>query len=158
MPGRTTPPPEAIDAGRFRLAVVAARFHLEIVERLVEGALDCLAKHGAPDVGVDWVPGSFELPLACRERARAADAVIALGCVVRGETPHFDYVAGECARGLMDAMLDTGTPIAFGVLTTETLAQAEARAGGAVGNKGWDAAETAIEMADLMSRLRSRRR
>lgn len=173
MPGPMTPAEETIDASSFRIAIVAARFNHDITERLLDGAVRCLRDHGADpdDPPVVWVPGSFELPLACRTiavrppdetfdaiaaglsggRARSFDAIVALGCVIRGETPHFDYVAGACARGLMTVMLETGVPIAFGVLTTENRAQAEARAGGAVGNKGWEATRTAIEMAALLS-------
>lgn len=167
MAGRATPPEIELDASGLRFAVVAARFHLDITERLVQGALDCFSKHGAPEVPVSWVPGAFELPVACLRVATAPvrgfltdsatarkmgarrpvlDAVVAVGCVIRGETPHFDFVAGECARGLMSVMTGTGVPIAFGVLTTEDHHQAEERSGGAQGNKGWDAALAAIEM------------
>jgi 6,7-dimethyl-8-ribityllumazine synthase len=134
-----------------RFAVVASRFNQGIVERLVDGALDALVRHGtaADDVDVVWVPGAWELPLAAR-RLLATDryaALVAVGAVIRGDTPHFDYVAGEAARGLQQVGLETGVPVIFGVLTTDNWEQAEARAGGVAGNKGFDAAMTAIEMA-----------
>jgi 6,7-dimethyl-8-ribityllumazine synthase len=143
-------PAEGIDASGLRIAVVAARFNGTITEKLVDGARACLIDHGAQDEPAVWVPGAFELPLASAGLAHDHDAVVALGCVIRGETPHFDFVAAECARGLMTVMLQTAVPVAFGVLTTEDEAQARARAGGAVGNKGYDATLTAIEMALLM--------
>jgi 6,7-dimethyl-8-ribityllumazine synthase len=143
-------------AGR-RIAIVVARFNEGITQRLLDGALDALTRHGVAleDVDVLWVPGAWELPSAAR-RALGADrydAVVALGAVVRGDTPHFDYVAGESARGLAQASADFDAPVAFGVLTCDDMAQAEARAGGAHGNKGWDAALAALEMADLFHRL-----
>ena len=143
-------------AGR-RFAVVASRFNQEITERLVDGALDALTRHGAPvhDVDVVWVPGAWELPFAAR-RLLAMDryaALVAVGAVIRGETPHFDYVAGEAARGLASASAEFDVPIGFGVLTCDSTEQARARAGGAHGNKGWDAALAALEMADLAERL-----
>jgi 6,7-dimethyl-8-ribityllumazine synthase len=140
-----------------RIAVVVARFNETITQKLLEGALDALTRHGVAfdDVDVLWVPGAFELPFAAR-RALASDrydALVALGAVIRGDTPHFDFVAGECARGLSQASADFDFPVALGVLTCDTMEQAEARAGGAHGNKGWDAAITALEMADLFGRL-----
>jgi 6,7-dimethyl-8-ribityllumazine synthase len=140
-----------------RFAVVASRFNQGIVERLVDGALDALVRHGtaADDVDVVWVPGAWELPLAAR-RLLATDryaALVAVGAVIRGDTPHFDYVAGEASRGLAAASVEFDTPIGFGVLTCDNDAQAEARAGGEHGNKGWDAALAALEMADLFDRL-----
>jgi 6,7-dimethyl-8-ribityllumazine synthase len=135
------------DAKGLRFAIVVARFNSGITEKLLAGAQEALKKAGAQKVHVVSVPGAFELPFAAQQLANAFDAVIALGAVIRGETPHFDYVAGAAAQGLQRVMLETGTPIAFGVLTTNTLAEAEARAGGAHGNKGYDAAMTAIEMA-----------
>ena len=151
MSGRTTDPDTPPDASPYRFAVVASEFHRDVTSRLLDGALECLSKHGASDVLVRWVPGAFELPLAAQLIAEHgdADAVVAVGCVIRGETPHFDYVCGAAANGLMQASLATSVPMAFGVLTTDTQAQADARAGGAVGNKGWDAALTAIQMAIL---------
>lgn len=143
-------------AGR-RYAVVASRFNEAIVQRLVEGAVDALVRHGAlfDDVDVLWVPGAWELPFAAR-RAMASDrynAVIAVGAVIRGDTPHFDYVAGEASRGLQAASAEYDVPVGFGLLTCDTMAQAEARAGGEHGNKGWDAALAALEMSDLFERL-----
>ena len=140
-----------------RFAVVASRFNQHIVERLVDGALDALVRHGvaADDVDVVWVPGAWELPIAARRllASERYDALIALGAVIRGDTPHFDYVAGEASRGLALASTDFDVPIGFGVLTCDNDEQAEARAGGAHGNKGWDAALAALEMADLFDRL-----
>ena len=140
-----------------RFAVVASRFNQAIVERLMDGALDALVRHGVSldDVDTVWVPGAWELPLAVRQLL-ASDryhAVVALGAVIRGETPHFEYVAGEAARGLARASAEFEVPVSLGVLTCDTMAQAEARAGGAHGNKGWDAALAALEMADLFDRL-----
>jgi len=137
--------------------VVASRFNELVVERLVEGALAAFARHGVAeeDVDVAWAPGAFELPIVARRFARGGevDAVICLGAVIRGETPHFDYVAEAAERGIMQAMLETDVPILFGVLTTETMDQAMDRAGGAHGNKGWDAAVAALEMASLLDDL-----
>ena len=140
-----------------RIGVVASRFNEEITTKLLEGAVECLVRNGVrfQDVDVVWVPGAWELPAAA-ERLLAAeryDAVVAVGAVIRGETPHFDYVAGEAARGLAQLQREYAVPIGFGLLTTDNDAQAEARAGGAHGNKGWDAALAALEMADLFSRL-----
>jgi 6,7-dimethyl-8-ribityllumazine synthase len=140
-----------------RFAVVASRFNQQIVERLVDGALDALVRHGASadDVDVVWVPGAWELPIAARRllATERYNALIAVGAVIRGETPHFDYVAGEASRGLSMASVEFDTPIGFGLLTCDNDAQAEARAGGKHGNKGWDAALAALEMADLFDRL-----
>jgi 6,7-dimethyl-8-ribityllumazine synthase len=143
-------------AGR-RFAVVASRFNETITQPLAEGAVDALTRHGAAfdDVDLIWVPGAWELPAAVR-RALASDrydAIVAVGAVVRGETPHFDIVAGEAARGLAQAGADFDVPVTLGLLTTDTMEQAEARAGGAHGNKGWDAAMAAMEMADLFAML-----
>jgi 6,7-dimethyl-8-ribityllumazine synthase len=135
------------DASGLRFAIVVARFNSGITQKLLVGAQEALIKAGAMSSHVFYVPGAFELPFAARKLARAFDAVIALGAVIRGETPHFDFVAGAAAQGLQQVMLETGIPVAFGVLTTNTLAEAEARAGGVHGNKGYDAAMTAIEMA-----------
>ena len=140
-----------------RIGVVVSRFNEEVTSKLLEGAVECLIRNGVrfQDVDVVWVPGAWELPAAA-ERLLAAeryDAIVAVGAVIRGETPHFDYVAGEAARGLANLQRDYSVPIAFGLLTTDNDAQAEARAGGAHGNKGWDAALAALEMADLFSRL-----
>jgi 6,7-dimethyl-8-ribityllumazine synthase len=147
---------EPIGEGR-RIAVVVARFHEHITAKLLEGAIEGLRTHGVSDEAVDvaWVPGAFEIPLVAKKMAAtgAYDALICLGAVVRGETAHFDLVAAEAARGAADVSRETGIPVIFEVLATETLAQAEARAGGVHGNKGWDAAEVALEMADLLDLL-----
>jgi 6,7-dimethyl-8-ribityllumazine synthase len=140
-----------------RFAVVASRFNGTVTQKLVDGALDALVRHGtaADDVDVVWVPGAWELPPAVRRllATERYDALVALGAVIRGDTPHFDYVAGEASRGLAAAATEFETPIGFGLLTCDTMAQAEARAGGEHGNKGWDAAVAALEMADLFARL-----
>jgi 6,7-dimethyl-8-ribityllumazine synthase len=140
-----------------RFVVVASRFNHFIVDRLVEGALDALVRHGASAdaVTVVRVPGAWELPLVVRRIARSkkVDAVIALGAVIRGATPHFDYVAGEAAKGLAGAAHASDVPIVFGVLTTDTIEQAVERAGTKSGNKGWDAAVSAIEMVTLARAL-----
>jgi 6,7-dimethyl-8-ribityllumazine synthase len=141
----------------LRFAIVAARFNDFVVEPLVRGALDALKRHGATEKQIEIVrvPGAFDIPIVVRKLAlsRRYEALIALGAVVRGQTPHFDYVAGECASGLARIALETGVPIAFGVLTTDTMEQAVDRAGGKAGNKGADAALAAIEMANLLRRL-----
>ena len=140
-----------------RFAVLASRFNEHVVQRLVEGALDAIVRHGGTpdDVDVVWVPGAWELPAAARVllASERYSALVALGAVVRGDTPHFDYVAGEASRGLADAGAEYETPVGFGLLTCDDMAQAEARAGGEHGNKGWDAALAAMEMADLFDRL-----
>jgi 6,7-dimethyl-8-ribityllumazine synthase len=145
------------DARGRRFGLVAAAFNEVVVSKLVEGALACLRSHGVgeDDVDVVWVPGAFEIPLAARHMAASEryDAVVCVGAVVRGETAHFDFVAGECAAGLQRAMQDTGVPMAFGVLTTETMAQALDRAGGKHGNKGWDAAMAAMQMCSVLDQL-----
>ena len=140
-----------------RFAVVASRFNETITRRLAEGAIDALTRHGAAfdDIDLVWVPGAWELPAAAR-RLLASDryvGVVAVGAVIRGDTPHFDYVAGEASRGLADASAEFDRPIGFGLLTCDTVEQAEARAGGEHGNKGWDAAMAALEMVDLFDRL-----
>jgi len=140
-----------------RIAVVASRFNESITRALVEGAMDALVRHGTrfDDIDLLWVPGAWELPLAVRGALASEryDAVVALGAVIRGDTPHFDYVAGEASRGLSDAAAQAEIPVGFGLLTCDSMEQAEARAGGAHGNKGWDAALAALEMADLMQQL-----
>ena len=140
-----------------RFAVVASRFNQVIVEKLVDGALDALVRHGvaADDVDVVWVPGAWELPIVARRllSSERYDALVAVGAVIRGDTPHFDYVAGEASRGLATASVEFETPIGFGLLTCDNDEQARERAGGAHGNKGWDAALAALEMADLFGRL-----
>lgn len=149
---------EGARSGRgMRMAVVAARFNHFVVDKLLSGCLEVLTANGlrGEDLDVVRVPGAFEIPLAARKLAEAGryDAVIALGAVIRGGTPHFDYVAGECARGVADAARDTGVPVIFGVLTCDTMEQATDRAGGKAGNKGADAALVAIEMVDLLHKV-----
>ena len=142
------------DATGLRFAIVVARFNSMITEKLLDGAREALAK---AEVDVFRVPGAFELPLAAKMLAQTHryHGIIALGAVIRGDTPHFDYVAGEAARGIADASAESGVPVAFGVLTTDTEQQAIDRAGGRSANKGADAAMTAIEMANLLRRLRA---
>ncbi|MFQ3621733.1 MAG: 6,7-dimethyl-8-ribityllumazine synthase [Spirochaetales bacterium] len=140
-----------------RFAIVVSRFNSLISDRLLEGALDCLLRHGGDTehITVVRVPGSFEIPLVALKLAKSGNyhAVICLGAVIRGATPHFDYVAAEAAKGIAQAALSSSVPVIFGVLTTDTLEQAVERAGSKAGNKGWDAALSAIEMADLMVRI-----
>jgi 6,7-dimethyl-8-ribityllumazine synthase len=147
------------NAAGLRLAIVIARFNSFVTDRLLDGALEAIRKCGGniDDAEVYRVPGSWEMPLVAGELARAKrhDAIICLGAVVRGDTPHFDYVAGNAAGGLANLAAETGVPIAFGVLTTNTLEQAIDRAGGKAGNKGYDAAMTAIEMASLLRAVRT---
>jgi 6,7-dimethyl-8-ribityllumazine synthase len=147
-----------LSAAGLRFAIVVSRFNSFITERLLGGAMDALARTGANSDWIDVikVPGSWEIPLVAGELARSHryDAVICLSAVIRGDTPHFDYVAAEAAKGVAHASAETGVPVAFGVLTTNTLEQAIDRAGAKGGNKGFDAAMTAIEMANLLRALR----
>jgi 6,7-dimethyl-8-ribityllumazine synthase len=140
-----------------RVAVAAARFNEVVTGRLVEGALACLRAHGIADddLVVAWVPGAFELPTLARRLAAsgAYDAVICLGAVIRGDTPHFDHVAGQAASGIRSAAEESGVPVIFGVLTTDTFEQAMDRAGGKHGNKGWDAAMAAMETASVLEQI-----
>jgi len=140
-----------------RFGIVVSRFNEFISTKLLEGALDCLRRHGAAeeDLQIAWVPGSFEIPLIAKKMAMSGkhDAIIALGAVIRGSTPHFDYVAAEVSKGIANVGLQTGVPILFGVITTDTIEQAIERAGTKAGNKGWDAALGAIEMVNLLSAL-----
>jgi 6,7-dimethyl-8-ribityllumazine synthase len=141
-----------------RIAVVASRFHEAVTTKLVEGARAGLAHHGVADdaVTIVWVPGAFEIPMVAHVLATSGrfDAIVCLGAVIRGETAHFDLVAGEAARGVAEVSRTTGVPCIFEILATETLAQAESRAGGAHGNKGWEAATAALEMASVVTDLR----
>jgi 6,7-dimethyl-8-ribityllumazine synthase len=147
---------QLISKGR-RYGIVVSRFNEFISSKLLGGALDGLQRHGVDDseITVVWTPGSFETPLVAKRMAAsgAYDAVIALGAVIRGSTPHFDYVAGEAAKGVAIASLETGVPVIFGILTTETIEQAVERAGTKSGNKGFDAAVSAIEMVNLLEQL-----
>ena len=140
-----------------RIVVVASRFNEDVVKKLVDGAMEALVKNGVAfdDIDVVWVPGAWELPIAARwlVSTERYDGVVALGAVIRGETAHFDYIAGEASRGLAAISAEFETPVGFGVLTCDTDEQAEARAGGAHGNKGWDAALATLEMVDLYNRL-----
>ena len=140
-----------------RFAIAVARFNEIVTRKLLDGALAALDAHGVAeeDIDVVWVPGAFELPLAASRlaRSRTFDAVICLGAVIRGETAHFDHVAGQAAAGIREVAMATGIPVSFGVLTTDDLGQAMDRAGGEHGNKGWDAATAAIEMASVLEQL-----
>lgn len=146
-----------LDASGATFALVVSRFNDLLTGRLAEGAIDCLLRHGAreEDLTVVKVPGAWELPFAAHRIAAAkkADAVIALGVLIRGATPHFDYIAAEAAKGLAQASMTTGVPVSFGVLTTDTLEQALERSGSKAGNKGWQAAQAAIEMVRLYKAL-----
>jgi len=148
---------DAVDTRGLRVATVVARFNQHVTSLLEDGAIATLSEHGVvgDDAPVFRVPGAFELPVVAKRRAESGqwDAVVCLGAVIRGDTPHFDYVAGECAAGLARVALDTGVPVVFGVLTTDDLDQALARAGGAEGNKGSEAAATALETAALLRAL-----
>jgi 6,7-dimethyl-8-ribityllumazine synthase len=143
----------ALDATGMRFAIVASRFNDHVTKPLLAGALDTLHELGLDDVPVHWVPGAFEIPLVAQRLAPAQDAVICLGAVIRGETAHFDLVAGRCAAGIQRVALDTGTPVIFGVLATENVEQALARAGGAHSHAGSEAARTAVEMVSLLRQL-----
>ncbi len=146
-----------LDGSGLRVGLVASRFNEVIVRVLVDGASDCLRRHGVADDDIElaWVPGAFELPLVVQRLAVSGrlDVIVALGAVIRGQTPHFDYVAGQAAE-VGRVALATGVPVTFGVLTTETAEQAADRAGGKMGNKGWDAALAAIETARLLADLK----
>jgi 6,7-dimethyl-8-ribityllumazine synthase len=146
--------PEDLDASDLRVAVVVSRYNLDICKRLLRGSLQTLSEHGAEDPQVVWVPGALELPLAALTLAESGeiDAIVALGCVIQGETAHFQFVADQCAAGIAHVNLDTGVPCSFGVLTTHDRDQALARSG-PKNNKGIEAAETAVEMANLIRRL-----
>ncbi|MFW6123519.1 MAG: 6,7-dimethyl-8-ribityllumazine synthase [Thermodesulfobacteriota bacterium] len=141
----------------LNIALVVGRFNSFITERLLEGALDCLRRHGVADTGLTIVrvPGAWEIPLVAKKLAQAGthDAVICLGAVIRGSTPHFDYVAAEVSKGIAQVSLESGVPILFGILTTDTLEQAVERAGSKAGNKGYAAAEAALEMVNLLKDL-----
>jgi 6,7-dimethyl-8-ribityllumazine synthase len=140
-----------------RYAIIVSRFNELIGRKLLEGALDCLTRHDAADDAVDilWTPGAFEIPLVAKKAAESGvyQAIICLGAVIRGETPHFDFVASEASKGIAQAGLSTGIPIIFGVITTDTVEQAVKRAGTTAGNRGFDAAMAAIEMSNLMGKI-----
>lgn len=157
MPYRTLQ--GSLDATHLRIGVLVSRFNEFITEQLAQGALATLEKHGCREENVTFVkvPGAWELAVAARALAGNCDAIVALGAVVRGDTPHFEYVAGGAADGLRQVSLETGVPIAFGVLTTDDMQQAMDRAGGKSGNKGSEAAEAAIELANLVKQLKDAR-
>jgi 6,7-dimethyl-8-ribityllumazine synthase len=146
-----------LDASGKKFAVVVARFNDFVTGKLLEGAVDALVRMGADEAGITvaWVPGAFEIPVAAARLAKSGNyaAVICLGTIVRGQTPHFEYVAGQCAQGIAAVARQSGVPAIMGVLTTETMEQAIDRAGGKMGNKGAEAAQAAVEMADLLDRL-----
>lgn len=146
-----------LDAKSLNVAIVVSRFNDFITHKLLDGALDCLKRHGCEDdnILVTRIPGAFEIPLVAKKLAdsKKYDAVICVGCVIRGATPHFDYVANESTKGIAHVMMDSGVPVSFGILTTDTIEQAIERAGTKAGNKGWDAAITAIETANVLKQL-----
>ncbi|MCK4894644.1 MAG: 6,7-dimethyl-8-ribityllumazine synthase [Calditrichia bacterium] len=146
-----------LSAENRKFAIVISRFNEFISSKLLDGALDCLNRHKAADKNIQifWVPGSFEIPLIAHRLAKSKkfDAVICLGAVIRGSTPHFDYISAEVSKGIAHAALETGLPVIFGIITADSLEQAIERAGTKAGNKGWDAALSGIEMSDLISKL-----
>jgi 6,7-dimethyl-8-ribityllumazine synthase len=146
-----------LDAKGRKFGIAVSRFNDLVTTRLLAGALDCIARHGGNDDGIEivWVPGAFELPIAAKKLAESGrfDAIICLGAIVRSDSPHFDYVAGESAKGIARVGLDSGVPVIFGVITADTVDQAVQRAGIKSGNRGWDAALNAVEMASLMAEL-----
>ncbi|MBD3223946.1 MAG: 6,7-dimethyl-8-ribityllumazine synthase [Caldithrix sp.] len=146
-----------LSAENKKFAIVAGRFNEFISNKLVEGAVDCIVRHkGKEDnIHLTWAPGSFEVPLIAKKMAQSGsyDAVICVGAVIRGATPHFDYVASEVAKGIAQTGLDTGIPVIFGIITSDTIEQAIERAGTKAGNRGWDASLAAIEMTDLFTKI-----
>ena len=146
-----------LSARNKRYALIVSRFNELIGRKLLDGALDCLKRHDADDKVLDiiWVPGAFEIPLVAKKAAQSGkyDAVICLGAVIRGQTPHFDFIASEAAKGIAHASMETGVPIIFGVITTDTVEQAIQRAGTTSGNRGFDAALAAIEMSNLIAKI-----
>lgn len=147
----------SIEAKGYRFGIVVSRFNAFITDKLLEGALDCLERNGADmdNLTVVRVPGAFEIPLTCLKLAQSqkVDAVIALGAVIRGATPHFNYISTEVTKGIASASLQTGVPVTFGIITSDTIEQAIERAGTKAGNKGWDAAHSAIEMVNLFENM-----
>lgn len=147
-----------LNARNLKFALVAGRFNEFISNKLIEGAIDCLLRHGAQDkdIVLTWVPGSFEIPLMAKKLAMSQKyhAVICLGAVIRGATPHFEYVAAEVSKGIAQVALESEVPVIFGIITADTIEQAIERAGTKAGNRGWDAALSAIEMADLIQNLK----
>ncbi|WP_414041994.1 6,7-dimethyl-8-ribityllumazine synthase [Acidithiobacillus sp. M4-SHS-6] len=147
----------SLQAGKFRFVLLVSRFNSFITQQLEQGAIDALRRHGASDeqIHVVYVPGAYEIPLVAQKLARSGnyDAVLCLGAVIRGGTPHFDYVAGEVSKGVAQVAMDTGIPVIFGILTTDSIEQAIERAGTKAGNKGFDAAMTALEMVQLLDQI-----
>lgn len=147
-----------LSAKNLKIGIVVSRFNSFITERLVEGAVDCLKRHemNEADISLLWVPGAFEIPLAAKKMldTKRYQAILCLGAIIRGQTPHFDYVAAECTKGIAAISLDAGIPVSFGIITADTVEQAIDRAGTKAGNKGWDAALSAIEMANLFAVLK----
>jgi 6,7-dimethyl-8-ribityllumazine synthase len=147
-----------LSASGKKFAIVVSRFNELICKKLLEGALDCLKRHGGDldQVTIAWVPGAFEIPVAAKRIARSGeyDAVICLGAVIRGATPHFEYIAAEVTKGIAQASMELEVPVSYGVITPDNLEQALERAGTKAGNKGWDAAMSAIEMADLFTHIK----
>lgn len=147
-----------LDATNLKCALVVSRFNDFLTDKLLGGALDCLIRHGAKEEeqSVAWVPGAFEIPYAAQKLLKTGkyDAVICLGCVIRGHTPHFDYIANETSKGIAKLALDNGVPVIYGLITADTLEQAIERAGTKAGNKGWDAAQSAIEMVSLYGEIK----
>ncbi len=148
-----------VSAAGKKFAIIVSQFNQTITKRLLDGAVDCLQRHGSDmekDVDIYYCPGAFEIPSVAGAitKTNTYHAVVCLGAIIRGETPHFDYIARECARGINSIALDRNIPLMFGVLTTDTFEQAMERSGGSVGNKGWDAALSAIAMADLFAQLK----
>ncbi len=146
-----------LNAQNRKFALVISRFNEFISQKLLDGAMDCLLRHGADEknVTIHWVPGSFEIPLIAQKVASGGefDAIICLGTIIRGDTPHFEYITSEVAKGIAHVSLNSGTPVAFGIITADTTEQAIERAGTKSGNKGWDAALSAIEMVDLVKKI-----
>lgn len=144
-----------LDASKLKIGIVVSRFNELVAKGLLAGAEDCLKRHGAKEENIDifWVPGAFEIPLVAKKIAKNYDAVICLGAVIRGGTPHFEYIASETAKGVAKVSLETGVPVIFGVLTTDNLEQALERAGAKPGNKGFAAALSAIELANLSKQI-----
>jgi 6,7-dimethyl-8-ribityllumazine synthase len=151
-----------LDGRKKKFGIVISRFNESVSARLLDGALDCLRRHNTDEEGIDiaWVPGSFEIPYAVRRMAAggAYHAVIALGALIRGATPHFDFIASEVAKGVARVSEDEGVPVVFGVITADSMDQALERSGSKAGNKGWDAALSALEMADLSGKLKAGKR
>lgn len=144
-----------LDAGKLKVGIIVSRFNELVSKGLLAGAEDCLKRHGAKETNIDviWVPGAFEIPLVAKKVAKDYNAVICLGAVIRGGTPHFEYVASEAAKGIAKVSLDSGIPVIFGILTTDNLEQALERSGAKSGNKGFAAAMSAIELANLSKEL-----